>query len=338
MMSQDAVLMAADRVHVRYRLPRSRLFEPERSVHAVNDVSLEILRHSTLGLVGESGSGKSSLGRVLADLQLATGGSVRFKGEVLGQSSRSEWVRRRRQIQMIFQDAAGALNPRLTIGSQMREVLDTHGIGNRSTRIEHCAELLESVGLDADMLNRYSHQLSGGQRQRVVIARALSLEPEFIVCDEPVSAVDVSVQAQILNLLKEQQHLRELTYLFITHDLNVVRHISDRVAVMYLGQIVEVSTTEALAERQYHPYTQGLVAAIPSPDPHQRRRNRILVQGDPPSPIDVPPGCPFEPRCPHATDICRTERPPLRSVAELHVAACHHAETIGPGSREFANA
>ena len=321
-------LVEADSVDVRYRLRKLKLFGPDRYVHAVNNVSLSIARHTTLGLVGESGSGKSTLGRVLADLRTPSRGTVRFKGEPLSAATRGEWIGRRREIQMIFQDAAGALNPRLTIGAQLREILDVHRIGERSARRDRCAELLESVELNANILRRYSNQLSGGQRQRVVIARALALEPEFIVCDEPVSAVDVSVQAQILGLLAEQQAARELTYLFITHDLNVVRHVSDRVAVMYLGQIVEVAPTEALAQRQYHPYTQGLVAAIPNPDPRHRRRRRALMEGDPPSPFGLPAGCPFEPRCPHATEECRSDRPRLRAVAESHLVACHHAEEV----------
>lgn len=321
-------LAKAERVSLRYRLPKTTLFGPERFVHAVNDVSFEIEPNTTLGLVGESGSGKSSLGRVVASLQPATEGAILFKGRDLADLSKAEWRAQRREIQMIFQDAAGALNPRLIINKQLREVLDLHRIGAPSDRHERIMEILDAVSLDKTVLDKYSHQLSGGQRQRIIIARALLVGPTFAVCDEPVSSVDVSVQAQILNLLIEQQQQRSLTYLFITHDLNVVRHISDRIAVMYLGQIVELATSNELATTQLHPYTKGLVAAIPVPDPRRRNRDRTLLPGAPPSPFNVPVACVFAQRCRHATEICTTERPPLRAITNDHQAACHHAERL----------
>jgi oligopeptide/dipeptide ABC transporter ATP-binding protein len=296
-------------------------------VKAVDDVSFAIEPGETLGLVGESGCGKTTLGRAIVRLVEPTAGSVLLNGEDITQMNGSELRTRRRKFQMIFQDPYGSLNPRMTVEQIVGESLDIHKLtDSKSARQKRIAELLKAVGLDAVYAQRYPHEFSGGQRQRIGIARALAVEPELIICDEPVSALDVSVQAQIINLLQDLQQQRGIAYLFIAHDLAVVEHISRRVMVMYLGKIVETADAKNIIGAPQHPYTQALISAVPEVDP-ETRRQRIILPGDVPSPIHPPAGCPFHPRCPIAEERCRTEVPVLREVAKAHFAACHLAGT-----------
>jgi oligopeptide/dipeptide ABC transporter ATP-binding protein len=303
------------------------LGRPRSVVRAVDGVSLDIPPGRTLGLVGESGCGKSTVGRTILRLTEPTAGTVRFDGRDVLALRGAELRALRRRMQIVFQDPYGSLNPRMTIGQTVREGLDIHEIGATSDRPARVAALLSEVGLDAELAGRYPHELSGGQRQRVGIARALAVEPAFLICDEPVSALDVSVQAQVLNLLADLRERRKLTYLFIAHDLAVVRHIAEDVAVMYLGRIVERARAAELYRAARHPYTRSLLSAVPVPDPTAQRA-RIVLQGDVPSPARPPSGCPFHPRCPHPkkSERCRTELPVLREVAPGHSAACHFAE------------
>jgi oligopeptide transport system ATP-binding protein len=297
-------------------------------VHAVDGVSFTIDAGETLGLVGESGCGKSTTGRLVLGALDPDEGSIRFAGEPIQARASNSWRNARRDIQMVFQDPASALNPRIPVGDQIREPLDIHAIGSRAEREARVTEMLRAVSLPADMAGRYPHELSGGQQQRVVIARALILDPKLIVCDEPVSALDVSVQAQVINLLRNLQQRMGVSYLFISHALSVVRHISDRIAVMYLGQIVETASRDALFSGPRHPYTMALIAAIPVPDPRQRRE-RIILTGDPPSALEPPSGCRFHTRCPYAEARCKAETPVLRPVATAvgtHAVACHLVE------------
>jgi oligopeptide transport system ATP-binding protein len=301
-------------------------------VRAVDDVTFDIKQGETLGLVGESGCGKSTTGRALIRLRNPTSGRVLFDGGDLMNLSREELRRARRRMQIIFQDPYSSLNPRMTVASIIGEPLDTHNLGSKSTRQDRVAELLQLVGLNPNFRNRYPHEFSGGQRQRIGVARALAVEPEFIVCDEPISALDVSIQAQVLNLLVELREKFGLTYLFIAHDLSVVRHISDRVGVMYLGKIVEIGPPDLLYAGPGHPYTRALLSAVPIPDPKtERKRKRVILTGDVPSPVNPPPGCRFHTRCwlyeqLGRPEVCRTEEPPLRTVQPEHQAACHFAE------------
>ena len=304
---------------------RTGLFGSHReTVQAVNGVSLAIGRKETLGLVGESGCGKTTLARALLRLVDKTSGTVRFDGQDLFALPPAELRRMRRRIQIVFQDPYASLNPRLTIGAAVREGLTIHKIAEGAAADRRVRELLDEVGLSPDAAHGYPHEFSGGQRQRAGIARALAVEPELLVCDEPVSALDVSVQAQVLNLLMDLQARRGLSYLFISHDLAVVRHVAPRVAVMYLGRIVEEGPAEELYARPRHPYTQALLSAVPVPDP-LTRRPRIVLPGDPPSPVNPPSGCPFHPRCQHpAKDAtCREVRPELTARAAGLRAACH---------------
>jgi oligopeptide/dipeptide ABC transporter ATP-binding protein len=290
---------------------------------AVDGVSFWIRQGETLGLVGESGSGKSTTGRAILRLIEPTAGAVRFDGEDVLAMDRDALRRLRRRAQIIFQDPFASLNPRLTVGDAIREVLKVHKLARGEAADRRVRELMELVGLLPSHADRYPHEFSGGQRQRVGVARALSVEPDFIVCDEPVSALDVSVQAQVVNLLEELQERLGLAYLFIAHDLSVIEHVSDRVAVMYLGRIVELADAEALAADPKHPYTRALLSAVPVPEPG-RKRNRIVLPGDVPSPVDPPPGCPFHPRCPHPLkdQDCARITPPLAEKAPNHFAAC----------------
>ena len=294
-------------------------------VHAVSDVSFTIEKGETLGLVGESGCGKSTLGKLLLDLISPTSGRVWFKGQDLSAVKGEALRALRRGMQMIFQDPYASLDPRMSVGQIIMEPLNAHRIGkNRRERAEMVRALMAQVGIRPEFYIRYPHQFSGGQRQRIGIARALALNPELIICDEPVSALDVSIQAQILNLLSDLQRDRGLTYLFISHDLNVVRYLSDRVIVMFLGQVCELSPTEPLYERPRHPYTRFLLEAVPQPDPLLRDEARALLTGEVSSPVNPPSGCRFHPRCPYADARCQTEKPDLVEMAPGHYCACHH--------------
>jgi len=304
------------------------LFTPASPpVRAVDGVSFEIAQSETLGLVGESGCGKSTVGRTILRLQEPTSGRTVFDGIDVFTLGRVELRRLRRRMQIVFQDPYGSLNPRMRIGDAVAEGIEIHRLAKRSEIPMRVAALLEEVGLDPGYARRYPHEFSGGQRQRIGIARALAVEPSFVVCDEPVSALDVSVQAQVLNLLVDLQRRRGLSYLFIAHDLAVVRQVAHRVAVMYLGRIVEIGPTEELLRHPRHPYTVALLSAVPEPDPAGQKQ-RIVLPGDPPSPSTPPPGCPFHPRCFHPlkSDRCRSELPLLRQVGGTQ-AACHYAET-----------
>ena len=303
------------------------LGRPRAVVRAVDDVSFAIISGQTLGLVGESGCGKSTVGRAILRLIEPDRGCVTIDGQdVVALGPRALRALRRR-MQIVFQDPYGSLNPRMTVRQMLAEPLAIHGIARGADAGRRITALLEEVGLDPSLAGSYAHELSGGQRQRVGIARALSVEPLFLVLDEPVSALDVSVQAQVLNLLADLQQRRQLTYLFIAHDLAVVKHIADHVAVMYLGKIVERAPAAALYARPRHPYTTSLLSAVPVPDP-KAQRERIVLAGDVPSPAHPPPGCPFHPRCPHPrkNDHCRTDPPPLREIGPGQLVACHFAE------------
>jgi oligopeptide/dipeptide ABC transporter ATP-binding protein len=297
-------------------------------VHAVDDVSFELRKGETLGIVGESGCGKTTLIRVLVRLIDATSGSIRFRGQDITTSGRRQLEPIRREMQMVFQDPQASLNPRKRVGQILNVPLGLRGVPKDKLEIESRA-LLERVGLQREALNRFPHEFSGGQRQRIGIARALAVDPKLILLDEPVSALDVSIQAQVINLLDELQDDLGLSYVFVAHDLSVVRHVSDRIVVMYLGKLMEISPAEELYAKPIHPYTSALLGAIPIPDPKQNRaRERMVVGGEPPNPIRPPSGCRFHTRCPRASDLCRTVEPPLTEYAGGHLAACHHPQNV----------
>ena len=301
----------------------------KRVVSAVNDISFEIYPGETFGLVGESGCGKSTTGRTIMRLTKPTAGKVFFQGKDVAEMSKHEIKDMRREMQFIFQDPYASLNPRMTIGEIVSEPMTIHGVGTKEERIERVRELLDVVGLNPEHINRYPHEFSGGQRQRVGIARALAVDPEFIVCDEPVSALDVSIQAQVVNMFEDLQKELGLTYLFIAHDLSVVRHISNRIGVMYLGKLVELADSFELIAHSVHPYTRSLISAIPEADPKTARAaKRIPLEGDVPSPLNPPSGCRFRTRCPYADEQCANECPQLKEVSPGHFAACHHLDKV----------
>ena len=296
-------------------------------VKAVDHVSLTVNKGETLGLVGESGCGKSTLGRTILRLIPATEGQVLYNGEDILTYDKKKMWEMRRKLQIIFQDPYSSLNPRMTVYDLISAPLEVYKIGTKAERREMVEEILQEVGLDKQYLNRFPHEFSGGQRQRIGIARALILTPEFVVCDEAVSALDVSVRAQVLNLMRNMQQKKNLTYLFISHDLSVVRHISDRIAVMYLGSVAEVAEKAQLYSNPMHPYTKALLSAIPLPDV-KKKRQRIILQGDVPSAYNPPSGCKFHTRCPYATDLCKQEIPVLRQMEKGHQVACHRTEEL----------
>ncbi len=301
------------------------------TVKAVDGVSFDVLRGETLGLVGESGCGKSTLGRTLLRLLEPTAGSIRFEGQELTGLSQRQLRPLRRRMQLIFQDPYASLNPRMTVRDIIGEPFAIHGLAQGQEREEKVLALLDLMGLPRDAMERYPHEFSGGQRQRIGIARSIAMKPDLVIADEPISALDVSIQAQIVNLLVDLQRELKLTYVFIAHDLKIVEYISTRVAVMYLGKIVELASAADLYRRPRHPYTQALLSAVPVPDP-EHKKTRIILQGDVPSPLAPPPGCAFHPRCPHAFERCRRETPPLYALGNGHTAACFLAEQDAQGS------
>ncbi len=327
-MPENQPLLDARGLVKHYPIKGGVMLKEIAAVKAVDDVSLSIHPGETLGLVGESGCGKSTFGRAILRLEEPTAGEVIFDGANILDYDAEQLRALRKKMQIIFQDPFSSLNPRKPVASIVGEPLLVHGMKNRKAREARVLELLRVVGLRQEHMRRYPHMFSGGQRQRIGVARALALNPKLVVCDEAVSALDVSIQAQVLNLLKDLQEEFGLTYLFISHDLHVVEHISDRVAVMYLGKIVEIAASESIYARPLHPYTQALLSASPMPDP-TRRQKRIILKGDVPSPIDPPPGCRFHTRCPFAESVCTTNEPALKTVNPGHQAACHFAGKVG---------
>ncbi|MEM7236338.1 MAG: oligopeptide/dipeptide ABC transporter ATP-binding protein [Pseudomonadota bacterium] len=321
------VLLRVENLTKHFPIHRGIIRRQVGVVKAVDGLTFDIRRGETLGLVGESGCGKSTVGRSVLRLYDLTDGSLTFDGEDIGSLSAERLRDVRPRFQMIFQDPQACLNPRMTVGSIIAEPLTEHGQLNKRERERRVEELLDAVGLNPSFRNRYPHEFSGGQRQRIGIARALALEPDFIVCDEPIAALDVSIQAQVVNLLEELQEKLGLTYLFISHDLSMVRHIADRVAVMYLGRIVEIGPVDALYDTPQHPYTKALLSAVPVPDPKiEATRNHIILEGDVPSPANPPDGCGFCTRCPVASERCLSESPQSREIAPAHFATCHLLE------------
>ncbi|MFT5086014.1 MAG: oligopeptide transport system ATP-binding protein [Candidatus Latescibacterota bacterium] len=320
-MVEPTPLLKTDGLTKHFTVNKSRWGKEIGQVRAVDGVSLDVYKGETLGVVGESGCGKTTLGRLILRLIEPTAGQVHFAGENVGQLSGDKMRAMRRRMQIIFQDPYSSLNPRMTVHSIIAQGIVTHGLARGKGIGQRVGQLLEMVGLPANAARRYPHEFSGGQRQRIGIARALAVEPEFIVADEPVSALDVSVQAQIVNLLQDIQEEMGLTYMFIAHDLGVVRHISDRVAVMYLGKVVELAPKALLYKKPSHPYTQALLSAVPIPDP-KRRQQRIILEGDVPNPADVPSGCPFHPRCAERQDQCKTTVPQLIDTGDGRQVAC----------------
>jgi oligopeptide transport system ATP-binding protein len=328
-MVSGEVLCRVENLKKYFPIRRGFLRRQVGAIQAIDGISFDIFAGETLGLVGESGSGKSTTGRSMLQLERPTSGRVLFNGADLTELNSDDLRRTRQNMQMIFQDPYASLNPRMRVGAIIREPLDIHNIGDKSTRNAMVLELLEMVGLNGDHARRFPHEFSGGQRQRVGIARALATRPKFIVADEPISALDVSIQAQIVNLMSDLKDELGLTYLFIAHDLSMVRHISDRVAVMYLGRIVEMGSCTDIFDHALHPYTQALISAIPIPDPgHKTENHATFLHSDIPNPAAPPPGCRFHTRCPLATDLCRREDPEFREIgndAVSHRVACHYA-------------
>ena len=321
-MSENRTENLVEVSHLKEYFPINTGMFTSKPLKAVDDVSFNIRRGETLGLVGESGCGKTTVGRTLLHLYEPTGGEVRFEGKPI--RTKADISEFRRKATMVFQDPYSSLNPRMTVSDIIGEPLDIHKMyRNKAEREQRILELMDRVGLNSEHASRYAHEFSGGQRQRIGIARALALNPEFIVCDEPVSALDVSIQAQVINMFDELQDEMGLTYLFIAHDILVVRHISDRIAVMYLGKMVELADAKEIYEHPLHPYTQSLMSAVPQPDPKVARANkRIVLSGDIPSPLNAPSGCPFRTRCPRATAACAEAMPEFKEVAPGHFAAC----------------
>ena len=296
----------------------------KQTLVAVNNVNMDIYKGETLGVVGESGCGKSTLGRTVMGIYHPTSGKILYDGKEIDVKKTKERYEYSKKAQIIFQDPYASLNPRMTVGSIIAEGMEIHHMYDAKRRQERVYELLETVGLNREHANRFPHEFSGGQRQRIGIARALAVEPEFIVCDEPISALDVSIQSQIINLLKNLQDEHGFTYMFIAHDLNIVKYISDRIAVMYLGNLVELADSDEIYANTLHPYSQALLDAVPIPDPkREAEKERAILSGDVPSPINPKPGCPFAGRCPKATDICRQKTPELKEVTPNHFVACH---------------
>lgn len=323
--SNGNVLLEVSDLKMHFPITRGIIFQRQvGAIKAVDGINFNLYKGETLGLVGESGCGKSTTGRAILQLYRPTSGNVIFEGKDLTKTAGEELRKTRRRMQMIFQDPYASLNPRMTVGSIIGEPLEVHNIGNsRKERQERVQDLLKTVGLNPYFVNRYPHEFSGGQRQRIGIARALAVNPAFIVCDEPISALDVSIQAQVINLLEDLQDELGLTYLFIAHDLSVVRHISDRIAVMYLGKVVELADRDELYDKPMHPYTQALLSAVPIPDPEiEGKRQRLILQGDVPSPANPPKGCHFCTRCPRVMDMCREKEPPFKDYGDGHYVAC----------------
>ena len=322
-MTASVPVLEVNDLKVHFRMKRKHLFETHSHIHAVDGVSLKVEFGKTLGLVGESGSGKTTTGLAIARLVPASGGSIKIMGtEVLGLEGEALRVQRK-HIQFVFQDPYSSLNPRLRAGRLVREALDRLKVGNPTERNRKVNELFGQVGLSREQENLFPHQFSGGQRQRLGIARALASHPDLLICDEPVSALDVAVQAQILNLLRRLQKEMGLTYLFISHDLGVIQHMCDEIAVIYVGQIVEQADRISLFQNPLHPYTKGLLATVPSADPKRRKKPQIEIFGEPPSPVDPPPGCRFASRCPFVEERCRVETPLLRQIKSNQKVACH---------------
>ena len=324
MTTENGILLRVENLKKYFPITRGVFQRHVGDIKAVDGINFFVRQGETLGLVGESGCGKSTTGRTILQLYRPTDGRVYFEGQDLTQLKGEQLRRMRRQMQMIFQDPYASLNPRMTVGSIIGEPLEVHGLARGKEKRERVQELLHLVGLNPYFINRYPHEFSGGQRQRIGVARALALNPSFIVCDEPVSSVDVSIQAQIVNLLEDLQAQFGMAYLFIAHDLSMVRHISNRVAVMYLGKIVELTDRDELYSHPLHPYTQALLSAVPIPDPVlEERRQRIILEGDVPSPAHPPEGCNFNTRCPVVMDVCKQEDPEFKEVSSEHWVACH---------------